>query len=181
MNNEELYEQEEHNENVDATSSDDQEIAEGTEVNEVEALTAQLEAAQDKYTRLMAEFENYKRRTSREKVEIIQSAGKEVIGKLLPVLDDFDRAIIALETAQDVESVKQGVDLVHSKLIKILEQQGLKEMEVKGETFDSEFQEAITAIQAPSEELKNKVVDVLEKGYTLNDKVIRFAKVVIGK
>lgn len=140
-----------------------------------------LQEANDKYARLLAEFENYKRRTSKEKIDIIQSAGKEVIAKLLPTLDDFDRALVSIEQATDIEAVKQGIELVNSKFRKTLEQQGLKEMEVIGEPFDSEFQEAITSIPAPSEDLKNKVIDVVEKGYFLNGKVVRYAKVVIGQ
>lgn len=147
-----------------------------------ERLQQELANANDKYTRLFAEFDNYKKRTSKERVELIQSASKDVLAKLLPILDDFDRALVAMETAQDIESVKQGVDLVNQKFRKILANEGLKEMEnLIGQPFDAEYQEAITAIPAPSEELKNKVIDVVEKGYFLNDKVIRFAKVVIGQ
>lgn len=140
-----------------------------------------LEEANDKYTRLLAEFENYKRRTAKEKIEIIQSAGKEVIAKLLPTLDDFDRALASMDQATDIASVKQGIELVSSKFRKTLEQEGLKEMDVLGASFDSELQEAITTIPAPSEDMKNKVVDVVEKGYFLNGKVVRYAKVVIGQ
>ena len=151
------------------------------ELSQEEILTNKLAEANDKYARLVAEFDNYKKRTSKERVELIQTAGQGVISKLLTVLDDFDRALNAMATAQDVESVKQGVDLVNSKFRKILENEGLKEMNVVGETFDADFQEAITAIPAPNEDMKNKVIDVVEKGYTLNEKVIRFAKVVIGQ
>ncbi len=151
-----------------------------TPVAEV-TLEQQLQNAQDKYTRLFAEFDNYKKRTSRERVELIQSAGKEVVSKLLTVLDDFDRALKAMETTQDVQGVKEGIDLVNNKFRKILEQEGLKEMEVIGQPFDADLQEAITSIPAPSANLKDKVVDVIEKGYYLNDKVIRYAKVVVGK
>jgi len=151
------------------------------EVSAEEVLQKQLADANDKYTRLFAEFDNYKKRTSREKVELIQSAGKEVITKLLPILDDFDRAIASMEQIQEPSPLKEGIELVSSKLKRTLEQQGLKEMNVLGEAFDPEFQEAITTTPAASEDLKNKVVDVLEKGYFLNDKVIRFAKVIIGQ
>lgn len=123
-----------------------------------------------------------KKRTSKEKVELIQSASKDVLNKLLPVLDDFDRALAAMQTTQEVEAVKEGVELVNQKFRKTLTQEGLKEMEnLIGQPFDPEFQEAITAIPAPTEDLKNKVIDVVEKGYFLNDKVVRFAKVVIGQ
>lgn len=180
MANKEEYNQEEEEYTEDEIfGQDEQDLSEEETIGD--DLTQKLEEATDRYARLLAEFDNYKKRTSREKIDIIQSAGKEVIGKLLPVLDDFDRALVAIESAQDVASIKEGVELVNTKLRKTLEQQGLKEMEVIGQPFDSEFQEAITSIPAPSEEYKNKVIDVVEKGYTLNDKVIRFAKVVIGQ
>ncbi|EFK55896.1 nucleotide exchange factor GrpE [Sphingobacterium spiritivorum] len=166
----------EENQPIENTSG---EQAENT-ANEV-TLEQQLANAQDKYTRLFAEFDNYKKRTSRERVELIQSAGKDVIAKLLSVLDDFDRALKSMETAQDVQSVKEGIDLVNNKFRKTLEQEGLKEMDVLGQPFDADLQEAITSIPAPSADLKDKVVDVIEKGYYLNDKVIRYAKVVVGK
>ncbi|WP_394343213.1 nucleotide exchange factor GrpE [Sphingobacterium corticibacterium] len=145
-------------------------------------LQQELANANDKYTRLFAEFDNYKKRTSKERVELIQSASKDVLAKLLPILDDFDRALTAMQTAHDIAAVKEGIELVNQKFRKTLENEGLKEMEnLIGQPFDAEYQEAITAIPAPSEELKNKVIDVVEKGYFLNDKVIRFAKVVIGQ
>lgn len=159
----------------------EQDSKQETEIDAEEQLKLQLGEANDKYTRLFAEFDNYKKRTSKERIELIQTAGQGIITKLLPVLDDFDRALAAMESAQDVESVKTGVELVNSKLRKMLEMEGLKEMEVMEKDFDADFQEAITTIPAPSEEMKNKVIDVVEKGYTLNDKVIRFAKVVIGQ
>jgi len=151
------------------------------ELSQEEILTNQLAESNDRFARLSAEFDNYKKRTSKERLELISTAGEKVISKLLTVLDDFDRALNAMATAQDVDSVKQGVELVNNKFRKILENEGLKEMTVIGETFDADFQEAITAIPSPSEDMKNKVIDVVEKGYTLNDKVIRFAKVVIGQ
>ncbi|QBQ41851.1 nucleotide exchange factor GrpE [Sphingobacterium psychroaquaticum] len=170
--------QDENLENLDQTS------AQGSteELSLEEKLQNELANANDKYTRLFAEFDNYKKRTSKEKVELIQSASKDVLNKLLPVLDDFDRALAAMQTTQEVEAVKEGVELVNQKFRKTLTQEGLKEMEnLIGQPFDPEFQEAITAIPAPTEDLKNKVIDVVEKGYFLNDKVVRFAKVVIGQ
>lgn len=154
---------------------------EQVELSKEEQLENQLEESIDKYKRLVAEFDNYKKRTSRERMELIQNAGQGVIKNLLPILDDFDRALLSMETAEDVIAVKEGVELVNNKFRKLLESEGLKEMDVQGQPFDADFQEAITAIPAPSEELKNKVIDVVEKGYFLNDKVIRFAKVVIGQ
>lgn len=143
-------------------------------------LTAELAVANDKYLRLYAEFENYKRRISKERIELIQTAGKEVIASLLPVIDDFDRALKAIETASEVGPVKEGVSLVGQKLKNILSQQGLKEMESIGKPFDAELQEAITNIPAPSDDLKGKVIDEVEKGYFLHGKVLRHAKVVVG-
>lgn len=154
---------------------------EQVELSKEEQLENQLEESIDKYKRLVAEFDNYKKRTSRERMELIQNAGQGVIKNLLPILDDFDRALLSMETAEDVVAVKEGVELVNNKFRKLLESEGLKEMDVQGQPFDADFQEAITAIPAPSEDLKNKVIDVVEKGYFLNDKVIRFAKVVIGQ
>ncbi|MCD0488510.1 nucleotide exchange factor GrpE [Pedobacter sp. MC2016-14] len=140
----------------------------------------EIAALNDKYLRLFAEFDNYKRRTQKERVELLQTAGKDVIVSLLGVLDDFDRALKATENAADVAAVREGVVLIHHKLKNLLSQKGLKEMESINTVFDTDLHEAITKIPAPSEEHKGKVIDELEKGYTLNDKVIRFAKVVVG-
>lgn len=179
MNEQENNIQDENLASVDSTSEENtvqpEETAEGR-------LQQELTNANDKYTRLFAEFDNYKKRTSKERVELIQAASKDVLIKILPILDDFDRALAAMETAQEVAPVKEGVELVSQKFKKTLANEGLKEMEnLIGQPFDAEYQEAITAIPAPSEELKNKIIDVVEKGYFLNDKVIRFAKVVIGQ
>lgn len=179
MNEQENNIQDENLASADPTS---EESTDQSEETTEERLQQELANANDKYTRLFAEFDNYKKRTSKERVDLIQSASKDVLAKLLPILDDFDRALAAMQTAQDIESVKQGVELVNQKFRKTLTNEGLKEMEnLIGQPFDAEYQEAITAIPAPSEELKNKVIDVVEKGYFLNDKVIRFAKVVIGQ
>lgn len=151
-----------------------------TEESKVEKLKAELSEANDKYLRLYAEFDNFKRRTSKERIELLQTAGRDVIVDLLTVLDDFERAAKAMETATDIESIKEGVQLIHSKLKNILASKGLKEMNAKGTPFDADFHEAITNIPAPSDDLKGKVIDEIEKGYSLSDKVIRFAKVVVG-
>ncbi|MBE7176504.1 MAG: nucleotide exchange factor GrpE [Mucilaginibacter polytrichastri] len=145
-----------------------------------EKLQNDLKEANEKYLRLYAEFDNYKRRTSKERVELLQTAGKDVIVSLLPVLDDFDRALKSMETAQDASAIKTGIELVQQKLKNMLIQKGLKEMNAGGTDFDAEIHEAITNIPAPSDDLKGKVIDEVEKGYYLNDKVIRFAKVVVG-
>jgi len=149
------------------------------EISAEDKLKDELAQANDKYLRLFAEFDNFRRRTSKERVELLQTAGKEVIASLLPVLDDFDRALKAMETATDVIPVKEGVALVQNKLNHILTSKGLKPMEAKGQPFDGDLHEGITSIPA-GDDLKGKVVDELEKGYYLNDKVIRFAKVVVG-
>ena len=150
------------------------------ELSAEEKLKQENTALNDKYLRLFAEFDNYKRRTQKERVELLQTAGKDVIVSLLTILDDFDRANKAAETATEVGPIKEGVQLVHNKLKSVLAQKGLKEMESINTPFDTDLHEAITKIPAPSDELKGKVIDELEKGYTLNDKVIRFAKVVVG-
>ena len=150
------------------------------EISEEEKLKADLAEANNKYLRLYAEFDNYKRRTVKERIELQQTAGKDVIVDLLPVLDDLDRAMKVMETATDVAAVKEGVVLIQNKIKNILSQKGLKEMEAKGLPFDADLHDGITNIPAPTDDLKGKVLDELEKGYYLNDKVIRFAKVVIG-
>jgi len=164
---------------IEVDVENNQEQAETNQPSAEEKLKAELKEANDKYLRLYAEFDNFRRRTTKERVELLQTAGKEVIVSMLPVLDDFDRALKAMETATDVIPVKEGVALVQNKLKHILTAKGLKEMSTKGETFDADIHEAITNIPA-GDELKGKVVDELEKGYLLNDKVIRFAKVVVG-
>jgi molecular chaperone GrpE len=160
----------------------DEETKQQQVVNELSAeekLKEELKEANDKYLRLYAEFDNYRRRTTKERQEQLLTAGKDVIVSMLPVLDDFERALKAMETATDVTPVKEGVALVQNKLKHILTAKGLKEMSTKGEPFDAEVHEAITNIPAGDAQ-KGKVVDELEKGYFLNDKVIRFAKVVVG-
>ncbi|MCF8429151.1 MAG: nucleotide exchange factor GrpE [Bacteroidia bacterium] len=141
----------------------------------------ELAEAKDKYLRLYADFENYKRRSAKERMEFMMTANKEVLVSLIPVLDDFERASKAMEKATEVSAVKEGVELVSHKLKNILMQKGLKEMESTNKVFDSELHEAITNIPAPSDDLKGKVVDTVEKGYLLNERVIRFAKVVVGE
>lgn len=148
------------------------------EESELERLKAALEEEKNKYLYLFAEFDNYKRRTSKERLEMIQTAGKEVIQSLLEVLDDADRAEAELARKGQLE---EGVKLVFHKLRNTLQNRGLKAMETRGQAFDADKHEAITEIPAPSEELKGKVVDEIEKGYLIHDKIIRFAKVVVGK
>jgi molecular chaperone GrpE len=151
-----------------------------TPISAEDKLKAEATEWNNKYLRLYAEFDNFKRRTSKERLELLQIAGKDVISDLLTVLDDFERAQKSIETATDILAVKEGVTLVQHKLKSILTQKGLKEMESIGKEFDADLHEGITSIPAPSKDLKGKVLDELEKGYLLNDKVIRFAKVIIG-
>lgn len=151
-----------------------------TPMSAEDKLKAEATEWNNKYLRLYAEFDNFKRRTSKERLELLQIAGKDVISDLLTVLDDFERAQKSIETATDILAVKEGVTLVQHKLKSILTQKGLKEMESIGKEFDADLHEGITSIPAPSPDLKGKVLDELEKGYLLNDKVIRFAKVIIG-
>lgn len=161
------------------TEATDAESMDGSAAEE-EKLRAEVAEWQNKHLRLYAEFDNFKRRTSKERLELLQIAGKDVIVDLLPVLDDFERAQKSMETATDIEAVKEGVKLVHHKLKNLLANKGLKEMDARGKEFDADVHEGITNIPAPSNDLKGKVIDELEKGYYLNDKVIRFAKVIIG-
>jgi molecular chaperone GrpE len=146
----------------------------------VDTLKEELSLANDKYLRLYAEFDNFRRRTIKEREEARKMEGKDLIVSLLPVLDDFERALKSMEDATDVAPVKEGVLLIQNKLKSALTQKGLKEMECIGTPFDPELQEAITNIPAPTEDWKGKVIDEMEKGYFLNDKVVRFAKVIVG-
>jgi molecular chaperone GrpE len=146
-----------------------------------EELQEKLDAANDKYLRLYSEFDNYRRRTIKERLELSKTASVDVIVDLLPVLDDFERAIKSSEESTDCEAVKEGVKLIYNKMKSGLEKKGLKPIEAIGSGFDTDFHEAITQIPAPSEKEKGKVIDEIERGYLLNDKVIRFSKVVIGQ
>ena len=139
----------------------------------------ELSEMKDKYLRLFYDFENFRRRTAKERLELMKSGGEDVMTALLPVMDDLERAKVAMEDAKDVEAVKQGLELVFGKLTNVLQQKGLKPMDAAGQPFDADLHEAITQTPA-GDEMKGKVVDEIEKGYFLNDKVIRFAKVIVG-
>jgi molecular chaperone GrpE len=158
-------------------------VVESTETAEAEDKVAQLEAqvaeAKDKYLRLYAEFENFRRRTAKEKIETIQNASEGLIKELIPVIDDFERANKSFETVTEVEPLKEGISLIFNKLQKTLAAKGLKPMDSKDEDFDVELHECITQFAA-GDDKKGKVIDEVEKGYFLNDKVIRYAKVVVG-
>lgn len=148
---------------------------------ELEEQTRQTAAMQDKYLRLMAEFDNYRKRTMAEKAELIKNAGAKVITEILPVLDDFERAMKNMESAEDVAAVREGVDLIFQKFNKTLQQQGLQPIKTEGEDFNVDFHEAIALVPAPTAELKGKVLDCVQTGYTLNEKVIRHAKVAVAQ
>ncbi|MFS4467307.1 nucleotide exchange factor GrpE [Maribacter sp. 2210JD10-5] len=155
-------------------------VNEENELTEEEQLREDLAKEKDKFLRLFAEFENYKRRTSKERMELFKTAGQEVIVSLLPVLDDFDRALKELSKSEDKEMFK-GVELINGKLKETLKSKGLENVEAKaGDTFDAEIHEAITQIPAPSKKMKGKVIDVIEKGFRLGDRIIRHPKVVVG-
>ncbi len=156
-------------------------VAEEQEVCNEEILKNQLDEMNDKYIRLVAEFDNYKRRTLRERIELIKSAGEDIFKDILPVIDDVERAIQNIELSKDIEAVKTGINLIHSKFIDFLKQNGVTVIETTDNEFDLDKHEAVTKIPAPSEELKGKIVDVIKKGYMLNDKVIRYSQVVIGE
>jgi molecular chaperone GrpE len=165
------------------TVTDESTVTEETVVEEAAELSWEdkYEEMNDKFVRLYAEFDNYRRRTNKERIDLIGSASAGVVKDMIPVLDDFDRALANNEKSEDLNAVKEGFILVSTKFRNILEGKGLKPMKSKGEPFDSEFHEAIANIPAPDKKLKGKVVDDVEKGYLLNDKVIRFAKVVVGQ
>eukprot|EP01156_Anaeramoeba_ignava_P021207 Anaeramoba_ignava/c18440_g1_i1.p2 GENE.c18440_g1_i1~~c18440_g1_i1.p2 ORF type:complete len:196 (-),score=54.57 c18440_g1_i1:1188-1775(-) len=147
----------------------------------IEELEEKLEQMQDKHLRLQAEFDNFRRRTIKEKADLIKSGGETVLVNILPVVDDFERALGSLKEVPDEDAGKQGTLLIYNKFQEFLKQNNIKEIEALEQDFDVDLHEAITKIPAPSDELKGKVVDVVQKGYCLNDKVIRFAKVVIGE
>ena len=150
------------------------------ELSVEEQLAQDLAKEKDKFLRLFAEFENYKKRTSKERLELFKTANQEVLLAMLPVLDDFDRATVEINKSED-ENLKKGVELIHEKLKSTLVSKGLEQVEIQaGDAFNADIAEAITQIPAPSDKLKGKVVDVIEKGYKLGDKIIRYPKVVVG-
>ena len=172
------------NEQVESVQEETAEVEEqvAEEQTKGEKLEAEVKQEKDKFLRLFAEFENYKRRTAKERIELFSTASEDVMITLLPVLDDFERALSHIDEDKEAEELRKGVLLIYQKLIKALEQKGLKLMEVKkGDAFNADNHEAITQIPAPSDDLKGKIIDIVEKGYLLGEKVIRFPKVVIGQ
>lgn len=148
---------------------------------ELEKAQADIEEQKDKYLRLSAEFDNYRKRTMKEKAELILNGGEKSLSSILPVVDDFERAIKMMETATDVNAVKEGVELIYNKFMAVLAQNGVKVIETKDQPLNTDFHEAIAVIPSPTEEQKGKILDCVQTGYTLNDKVIRHAKVVVGE
>lgn len=169
------------------TTVEEKEEQEGQVDEQAEETSEEVSAADklneinDKYLRLSAEYDNYRRRTLKEKMELTKTAGESILLALLPVIDDFDRALAHMDDAKDIESLKEGIKLIHTKFNDFLGQQGMKEIDAKNSAFDTDIHEAVTKIPAPTEEMKGKVIDCIEKGYTLHDKVVRFSKVVVGE
>lgn len=190
INEEELMSeatQDEAAENEEIQEEDVQDSAAPTETEE-EKLAQELEEAnkvieeqKDKYLRLSAEFDNYRKRTMKEKAELILNGAEKTISSILPIVDDFERALKNMETATDVAAVKEGVELIYNKFMSVLGQDGVKVIETKEKPLDTDFHEAIAVIPAPDKSLKGKILDCVQTGYTLNDKVIRHAKVVVGE
>lgn len=149
--------------------------------NELEEANKTIEDQKDKYLRLSAEFDNYRKRTMKEKAELILNGAEKTISSILPIVDDFERALKNMETATDVAAVKEGVELIYNKFMSVLGQDGVKVIETKDKPLDTDFHEAIAVIPAPDKSLKGKILDCVQTGYTLNDKVIRHAKVVVGE
>lgn len=167
--------------NIDKMSEEQEEAIDEDTDNEVEELKQKNEELRDKNLRLMAEFDNYRKRTLNEKSELIKTASERVFVDILPLIDDFERALGAMEQTSDVASVKEGVGLIYSKFISFLKANGVKEIPTDNEKFDMDLHEAVTTFPAQDEEQKGKIIECLSKGYTLNDKVIRFPKVVVGE
>ena len=175
LNNAEEQPQDEQAENA-APMTHEEELG-----KELETAQETIEEQKDKYLRLSAEFDNYRKRTMKEKAELILNGGEKSLSSILPVVDDFERAIKTMETATDVNAVKEGVELIYNKFMAVLAQNGVKVIETKDQPLDTDYHEAIAVIPAPSEAQKGKILDCVQTGYTLNDKVLRHAKVVVGE
>lgn len=163
----------------DKTEAEDEAKQEAKETEE--SIEEKYEKMNDKYLRLAAEYDNYRKRTLKEKMELIKTAGEDILVNFLPVIDNMERAQKSVKESNDIESVKEGIDLIYKNLIDFIKSRGVKEIEAVGEAFDTDLHEAVTKIPAPDDKQKGKVIDVIEKGYKLNDKVIRYAKVVVGQ
>lgn len=175
-NKEEFAEEQVHTEGENAQNADKTDT-----VDPIVELETKLKEKEDAYLRLFAEFDNFRKRSAKEKIELSKTAGKDVIKDFLPVLDDIHRAHANIDKSDDIAGIKEGINLILDKFGKVLSNKGLEEMNVIGEKFDAEFHEAITEIPAPSEEQKGTIIDEIEKGYRLNEVIIRYPKVVVGK
>jgi len=185
VNDEELTNEDSGQESFADSKSDHQEEEVGStgevEADPLDEARQEIGELKDKYLRLYAEFENFRRRTSKERIELISTANAGLLKSLLPILDDFERARAAFEgQGPEVDAFREGVELIYTKFLRTLENEGLKPMEAQGEIFNADFHESVAQFPAPDETQKGKIIDVLEKGYYLNDKVIRYAKVVVG-
>ena len=167
---------EEATEKEEVTLTEEEKLAQ-----ELEKAHAEIEDQKDKYLRLSAEFDNFRKRTLKEKAELIKNGGEKAINAILPILDDLERALQNMQKAEDVKAIYEGVELIYQKFLKNLHQEGLEKMEPVGEAFDTDFHEAVALVPAPSEEQKGKVLDCVQTGYKLNEKVIRHAKVVVAQ
>ncbi|MCM1030979.1 MAG: nucleotide exchange factor GrpE [Oscillibacter sp.] len=168
-------------EQIPAADGQEQENGQEETTVQLKEMEEKVAAMNEKYLRLSAEFDNYRKRTVKEKAELIKSAGEDLLSRILPVVDNFERALDSIEKSDDVTALRQGVELIYNSFRDFLSQNGVKEIECMHADFNTDEQEAVTKIPAPSEELKGKVVDCIQKGYTLNGKVMRFAKVVVGE
>lgn len=181
MNTQETNLNNEQEQPIDDNSTNETTPDAAEQMSALEQCQAELAEMKDKYLRQVAEFDNFRKRNAKERIELIQTAGKDIITELLEVIDDMDRAAEQMEKSEDVAQIKGGTQLVFNKLKRTLENKGLKAMDTKNADFDVEFHEAITEIPAPTPDMQGKVIDELQKGYFLNDKLIRHAKVVVGK
>lgn len=166
---------------VAAEAAEEQQEVADPVMQELKAAKATIEEQKDKYLRLSAEFDNYRKRTLKEKAELIKNGGEKAISAILPILDDLERALQNMQKADDVKAMYEGIDLIYQKFLKGLSQEGLQKMEPVGEAFDTDYHEAVALVPAPSEDQKGKVLDCVQTGYKLNDKVIRHAKVVVAQ
>lgn len=163
------------------TEGQDAEQMAATVEKEIESLSREINDLKDKNLRLMAEFDNYRKRTLKEKSELILNGGEDVLKKLLPLVDDFERAIQAMETSTDTQAVKDGIDLIYAKLMSFLNENGVTAIPTENEDFNTDLHEAVTTFPAPSEEMKGKIIECISKGYSLREKVIRYSKVIVGE
>mgnify|MGYP001081640962 FL=1 len=188
INEEELMSEAAQKEAAENEESQTEDVQDETVLTEEEKLAKELEEAnkviedqKDKYLRLSAEFDNYRKRTMKEKAELILNGGEKTISSILPIVDDFERALKNMETATDVAAVKEGVELIYNKFMSVLAQDGVKVIETKEQPLDTDYHEAVAVIPSPDKALKGKILDCVQTGYMLNDKVIRHAKVVVGE